>query len=120
MRLASALAVLAVLVLAAPAAAGARVDLERLQVEKKSEPIGIDVDRPRFSWVIRSHSRGVEQRSYRLRLTQGAGAGAPVWDSGVVRSPESANVEYTGPALEPASAYAWRVDVKTSAGAAHE
>jgi alpha-L-rhamnosidase len=120
MRLASVMAVVAAIVLAAPAQSDGRVDLERLQVEKKSEPIGIDVDRPRFSWVIRSPARGVEQRSYRLRLTQAGSAGTVVWDSGDVRSRESANVEYAGPALEPATAYAWRVDVKTSAGAAHE
>ena len=123
MRFASALAVVAALVLAAPAQGDARVDLERLQVEKKAVPTGIDVDRPRFSWVIRSHARGVEQRSYRLRLTKVAqrpGAGNVVWDSGVVRSRESANVEYAGPALEPATAYAWRVDVKSNAGSAHE
>jgi len=130
MRLASALAVVTAFVLAAPAQADARVALERLVVEKKAEPIGIDVDRPRFSWVIRSRARGVEHRSYQLRLTTlggrltGAdlrrhlGAGRVVWDSGVVRSRESANVEYTGPALEPATAYAWRVQVKTNAGSA--
>ncbi len=123
MRLASALAVMAALVLAAPAQGEARVDLERLHVEKKAEPIGIDVDRPRFSWVISSRARGVEQRSYRLRLTKVAPrpSGSEVaWDSGDVLSRESANVEYTGPALEPATAYVWRVDVKTSAGSAHE
>ena len=116
-----ALAVVAALVLAAPAQGDARVDVERLQVEKKAEPIGIDVDRPRFSWVTRSRARAVEQQSYRLRLTSVTprpGDGKVVWDSGDVRSRESANVEYAGPALEPATAYAWRVHVKTSAGSA--
>jgi alpha-L-rhamnosidase len=60
LRFACVVATLAALVLAAPAQADARVDLERLQVEKKAEPIGIDVDRPRFSWVIRSRAKGVE------------------------------------------------------------
>ncbi|GAB3430702.1 family 78 glycoside hydrolase catalytic domain [Actinophytocola sediminis] len=94
---------------------GARdVRLTNLLVEKKVEPIGLDVDRPRFSWTIESAQRGVEQVSYRLRLT---GDGAQVWDSGVVASPESANVEYPGPALRAATDYAWRVDVVTTHGA---
>ena len=70
---------------------------------------------------VESDRRGVEQQSYRLRLTrlaQRPGAGKAVWDSGDVRSPESANVEYTGPALEPATAYTWEVDVGTDAGSA--
>ncbi len=118
MRLASAVAVVAAFVLAAPALAGAQVDLDRLQVEKKAEPVGIDVDRPRFSWIVESRARGVEQRSYRLKLTENDRRGRTVWDSGVVHSPESANVEYGGPPLAAAGAYTWEVRVTTSAGTA--
>jgi alpha-L-rhamnosidase len=95
------------------------VQLSRLLLEKKVEPIGIDVERPRFSWIIDSDGRGVEQRSYRLRLATSETAldsGDLVWDSGVVESPESANVEYTGPALRSATDYAWRIDVVTTHG----
>ncbi|PJJ53743.1 alpha-L-rhamnosidase-like protein [Mumia flava] len=106
----------------------ASVELTDLEVEKKPEPIGIDVDEPRFSWVIDTDARDVTQTSYRLRLATradaltGAGDGdvdALMWDSGTVDSDASANVAYTGPALDPATAYHWRVDVVTSAGKAH-
>ena len=112
--------VLVVLLLAIPASAAAsngRVGLEDLRVERKTEPVGIDVQRPRFSWVVESRERGTEQRSYRLRVTQ---AGREVWDSGTVRSDASSDVEYRGPALESATRYDWRVDVKTNAGDASE
>ena len=95
--------------------------LSRLQVEKKTEPVGIDVERPRFSWVIDSSARAVVQESYRLRVAESPDAleaGDVYFDSAVVMSPESANVEYTGPRLAPATEYFWRVDVVTSAGAA--
>ncbi|WP_308798501.1 family 78 glycoside hydrolase catalytic domain [Agromyces silvae] len=95
--------------------------LSGLQVEKKTEPVGIDVDRPRFSWIIESSARGVLQESYRLRLAESEAAlsaGETVWDSGVVASAESANVEYDGPALAPATRYVWSVEATTNAGAA--
>lgn len=85
-------------------------------VEKKTGPLGIDVDRPRFSWTIESGRRGVEQESYRLRVSTRGPRPRQVWDSGVVPSRESANVEYAGPALAPATEHTWRVDVVTNRG----
>ena len=64
--------VLVVLLLAIPASAAAsngRVALDDLRVERKAEPVGIDVQRPRFSWVVASKERDTEQRSYRLQLS---------------------------------------------------
>ncbi|WP_454856626.1 family 78 glycoside hydrolase catalytic domain [Promicromonospora soli] len=85
-------------------------------VEKKTSPLGIDVDRPRFSWTIESDRRGVEQESYRLRVSTRGPRPREVWDSGVVPSRESANVEYDGPPLRAATDYTWRVDVVTTHG----
>ncbi|PUB24803.1 alpha-L-rhamnosidase [Promicromonospora sp. AC04] len=85
-------------------------------VEKKTSPLGIDVDRPRFSWTVESDRRGVEQESYRVRVSTRGPRPRAVWDSGVVRSRESANVEYDGPPLRAATDYTWRVDVTTTHG----
>ena len=74
-----------------------RVALDDLRVERKAEPIGIDVERPRFSWVV-----GVARARHRAALVPAAGdqhGGKVVWDSGVVRSRESSDVAYGGPAL---------------------
>lgn len=90
------------------------VRLSGLLVEKKVEPVGIDLRQPRFSWLVGSAARGVEQLSYRLRVT--AEPGRTVWDSGVVRSRESANVVYGGPPLRAATDYRWQVDVVTTHG----
>ncbi|MFD7024783.1 family 78 glycoside hydrolase catalytic domain [Promicromonospora sukumoe] len=97
---------------------GAALRLTDPLVEKKTSPLGIDVDRPRFSWTVATDRRGVEQESYRLRVSTGGPRPRTVWDSGVVRSPESANVEYDGPALDAATEHTWRVDVVTTHGAA--
>ncbi|WP_370614355.1 family 78 glycoside hydrolase catalytic domain [Mumia qirimensis] len=98
------------------------VKLAGLEVEKKSAPIGIDIAAPRFSWEIRTDRRDVTQTSYRLRLATSEKAltnSKAFWDSGVVRSAESANVAYDGPPLDAATQYHWRVDVVTSAGRAN-
>src|SRR5690606_30890448 len=90
------------------------VTLSDLQVEKKSEPDGLDVDKPRFSWVIASTERGVVQESYRLRVTSTTGDDWS-YDSGVIESAESANVEYLGAALPAATQFEWTVDVVSNA-----
>jgi hypothetical protein len=92
------------------------VRLDDPLVEKKTSPLGIDVDRPRFSWTIESNRRGVEQVSYRLRVSARGPRTREVWDSGVVPSRESANAEYAGPPLRAATDYTWRVDVATTHG----
>lgn len=109
------IALVAVLLFAAPAGAHDRLRLADLRVERKAEPVGIDVERPRFSWVVESRARNVEQKAYRIRLTRGH---RTVWDSGLVRSHASTDVEYTGPQLASATRYTWRVDVLTNKGTA--
>lgn len=109
---------------AAASAAAARADgavaLSALKVEKKVAPLGLDVEEPRFSWVIGSGARDVRQESYRLRVaTEAEGLdGELVWDSGVVESATSEGAPYDGPALESATGYVWDVEVVTTAGAA--
>ncbi|KAA1420726.1 Bacterial alpha-L-rhamnosidase [Mumia zhuanghuii] len=130
-RVAAALTVAAALMLpalnAAPAVgtsssqSSAKVTLADLEVEKKSAPIGIDLEKPRFSWGIRTDRRDVTQTSYRIRVAtneRDLTGNKATWDSGVVKSAESANVAYDGPRLAAATHYVWRVDVVTTAGKA--
>ncbi|MCS5719863.1 glycoside hydrolase family 78 protein [Herbiconiux sp. CPCC 205763] len=105
----------------APAATApaAGVSLGTLEVENRSEPLGIDVAAPRLSWVTSSAARDVTQTSYRIRVatTEADLASGAVWDSGVVASDASTAVAFGGAALAPATDYVWQVDVETSAGA---
>ncbi|BCJ49643.1 hydrolase [Actinoplanes sp. NBRC 14428] len=97
------------------------VSLSLLQVERKTEPVGIDVAQPRFSWVTGSGLRGVEQTSWRVRVATSRSrlaAGRLVWDSGRTLSARSFDVAYGGPALAAATDYFWRVDIGTTKGPA--
>ncbi len=93
--------------------ASADVSLTALKVERKDKPVGIDVEAPRLSWNIESSGRDVRQESYRVTVSEDDEI---VWDSDTVESDRSFDVEYDGPALDPATRYEWTVDVETSAG----
>jgi len=93
-----------------------------LRVEYLTNPIGIDVVRPRLSWRIASTARNTMQAAYQLQvatseanLTRGANL---VWDSGNVVSDASVFVDYGGPPTASRTRYYWRVRVWDASGRA--
>jgi alpha-L-rhamnosidase len=97
-------------------AGGLRVD--NLRCEYKTGPVGIDVVRPRLSWVLVSTGemqRGLKQTAYRI-LAAGslsaldAGRG-DLWDSGKVVSDRQSQIEYAGQALGSGQDSFWKVQV---------
>jgi alpha-L-rhamnosidase len=95
--------------------------VKNLRCEYKTDPLGIDVQRPRFSWQLASSERGVVQKSYEIRVAASApdlANGKTVWNSGPQESAASAQVEYGGPSLQSAHAYAWQVRVTDQHGLA--
>ena len=43
-----------------------------LTVEHRTDPLGVDADRPRFGWYTRSATRGWRQGSYRILVASSA------------------------------------------------
>lgn len=85
----------------------------KLKTEYLTNPVGIDVLRPRFSWLLKSEERGMMQCAYQVivatsaqLIAQGIG---DMWDSGKVASGETVNIEYAGAKLESRKRYWWRV-----------
>jgi alpha-L-rhamnosidase len=95
---------------AAPVAAG-------LRCEHNINPLGIDVETPRFSWRMDDpeHTHGQRQTAYRILVASStsmlAVGKADVWDSGVVQSSESHLVPYAGKKLQSGGDYYWTVQV---------
>jgi len=85
--------------------------LQKLTVENRDAPLGIDTARPRFGWrmITAGSERGAMQTAYRLTVRDPRKT--VVWDSGQVRSQESQNVVYSGRPLQPATRYEWTVTV---------
>ena len=83
-----------------------------LRCEYRSNPLGMDVDVPRFSWTLSSALRDVVQTRYELEVTEVA-TGRMMWESGKVHGEDSNLVAYRGLPLEPCTAYEWHVRVAT-------
>lgn len=77
--------------------------IKKLQVEYLTNPIGLDITAPRFSWQLASAERGVRQTAYQITVATDAACLNPVWTSGKVASDESLHICYAGPALTPLS-----------------
>lgn len=94
--------------------------LQKLEVEYRTCPLGIDTPTPRFGWQLLSHpqERGICQTAYQLIVQDEAGK--RVWDSGKVAGDASQQVVYQGEALQPTTRYTWQVKVWNNRGEVQE
>jgi alpha-L-rhamnosidase len=87
----------------------------RLRVEQRTNPLGVDVVRPVFSWQSDAAERDWKQSGYRILVAGSAAAleqrKGDVWDSGRVDSSESVGIVYGGPELTSRQRYFWTVEV---------
>ena len=93
----------------------AKNQVVKLVTEYHVNPIGMDVEKPRFSWQILSDQQDVKQSAYEIRVFESAlnktKKGKQIWSSGKVSSDKSVNVEYTGPALQSMRRAFWQVRI---------
>jgi len=91
--------------------------ITNLTCEYLTNPLGIDVKRPRLSWQMHTDRQGARQTAYRIVAGNGLGK-ADLWDSGKVDSDQSVQVEYNGPALQSRQRVYWTVTVWDETGKA--
>jgi alpha-L-rhamnosidase len=89
----------------------AKTKVSRLVCEYHTNPVGLDVQKPRLSWQLQSGDMNVMQTAYEIRVTDGNANGSLVWTSGKVKSDQSVNVIYEGPELRSMQRVYWRVRV---------
>jgi alpha-L-rhamnosidase len=77
-----------------------------LLTENLTNPIGLDVPNPRFSWQLITEMRNVSQSAYEIKITSGK---TNIWNSGKIESDQSVQVPYAGPALQSGKKYSWQV-----------
>jgi len=110
----TALTLLSALLLSSLAAcSGEPFSIGGLQCEMRVNPVGVDVERPRFRWIMEAELRGQRQTAYQLLVTtdkaaleQGVG---DCWDSGQIPSDQSVAVVYAGKPLTSGRQYWWKV-----------
>jgi alpha-L-rhamnosidase len=86
----------------------AQVKVQNLLCENRTNPTGLDVQQPRFSWQLVSEQRNVSQTAYEIIVSSGK---TTVWKSGKVMSDRSVHVPYAGTALQSGKKYTWEVRV---------
>lgn len=76
-------------------------NIENLQVDYMTTPLGTDITSPHFSWqmVPKMGVYGQKQSAYRILVIDENGTF--VWDSGKVSSDRSIGIPYTGALLSP-------------------
>jgi alpha-L-rhamnosidase len=87
--------------------------ITNLRVEYQSKPMGIDAEKPRFSWNMTATGVGQKQTAYQLLVALSPDSLTPqaadCWDSGKVPSGISVAVPYAGKVLLPSTTYYWKV-----------
>ena len=86
----------------------AQVKVQYLLCENQMNPIGLDIQQPRFSWQLVSDQRNVSQTAYEIIVSSGK---STAWKSGKVMSGQSVHVPYSGTALQSGKKYTWEVRV---------
>jgi len=121
-------AFLAVLVLVSACSQGNRGKISDLKItdlrcEYLRNPVGIDVVKPRLSWILESSERGQKQTAYRIivsmseeNLSKDIG---DLWDSGKVVGDRTNQIVYEGKDLHSRKACYWRVFVWDKDGVRH-
>src|SRR5438067_9499426 len=92
-----------------------QVAVKNLLFENLSNPIGLDVQQPRFSWQLVSDARNVMQTAFEIRVSNNASSLEKnkdiIWSKGKVSSDSSVHITYRGTPLEPGKKYYWQVRV---------
>jgi alpha-L-rhamnosidase len=98
----------------------AQVKVENLLTENRTNPTGMDILVPRFSWQLNADKRNVMQTAYEIRVSSDASAllnnKKILWSSGKKESDSSVFVAYQGPTPESRKKYYWQVRVWDNGG----
>jgi alpha-L-rhamnosidase len=113
-------AALAAFTIAASLATAQAIEFTDLRCEYLTNPRGIDVTKPRLSWVLedigqKPEIRGQRQTAYQLLVASTsellANDRGDLWDSGKVEEDQSIQVEYKGKPLDSRLRCFWKVRV---------
>ena len=92
--------------------------IHQLKVQGTTEPLAIEDIHPLFGWQMQSDVVGQKQQAYRIVVVRDSDERV-VWDSQKVESGVSTNIRYMGVAMQPETAYKWRLTVWDASGREH-
>jgi len=97
-----------------------QLEATHLRCEYASDPLGVDVARPRLFWRVESAERGQRQTAWRVLVAssveQLSADRGDLWDSGRTESDETTHIVYGGAALVSSQRVCWKVRVWDRSG----
>lgn len=95
--------------------AAATLEPTALKCEYRVNPLGIDANPPRLSWILESSDRGQKQTAYRVLVASNEeklkGNQGDLWDSKKISSDQSVHVVYAGHPLRSRMRCHWKTRV---------
>jgi alpha-L-rhamnosidase len=92
-----------------------QIQVKETFCETRTNPIGLDISQPTFTWKLASAIRNTVQTAYEIRVSESAVDLAKsknlVWNSGKILTDQSVHVSYAGSPLQSAKKYYWQVKV---------
>jgi alpha-L-rhamnosidase len=85
-----------------------QVTVTNLLCENLSNPVGLDIRQPSFSWQLASNKRNVMQKAYEINVFSRKKL---IWKSGKIVSDQSVQIPFSGSELQSGNSYQWRVRV---------
>ncbi|WP_282040860.1 hypothetical protein [Winogradskyella flava] len=98
------------------------MEVKDLKCESKTNPKGITINKPHFSWEFMGNTKSPKQGGYRIVMaTSPEKLKYPdLWDSGPTSSSQSSGIQYSGEPLKSAQRVYWKVTVwGNNRGAVH-
>jgi len=93
----------------------AQFSVQRLRIEYLKNPMGVDTPKPRFTWVLESNKRDVQQKAWQVQVASSRellnDGKADMWNSQKTASENSVNITYQGKPLKSDHTYYWKIHV---------
>ena len=87
------------------------LNISQLTCEYQPLLLGIDISKPRFSWMIESDQRNTIQASYQILVAADHQFNSIVWDSDEVSNDQSIHIQYDGESLQSFTRYYYKVRI---------
>lgn len=88
------------------------IKIKKLRCNYLKNPLGTDLRKPRFSWMLLSDTPRTIQSAYQIQVGLSSDFSNLMWDSGWVKSDDSIQINYHGPSLDSMTKYYWHVRVQ--------
>ena len=99
---------------------GKKVKITNLKVEYLSNPLGIDVRKPRLSWELVSKDRDFKQSAYQIIIASSSknlsNNKGDIWNSDKINSGNNINIIFNGNPLLSGMEYFWKVKIWDNKG----